>query len=207
MESSRGGPLTTFIMMLPLIIVPAIAMLKPVDSKGNFLSSLLSAASQKDATDQQPDAGGFPPDQFASGEFGAELGSAEEFGAEDDFPGLENALLAEASDGFNSGGSSIAPRASYASNNGNPSSAFSNRSPEPGNDADTDHLLAVLRQLGVTRTLWFSPGDGRSFGFVAFFQPGQGIISYRFEAIGSTRAAAATDVVVQVKSWLANQNQ
>ena len=209
MESSRGGPLTTFIMMLPLIIVPAIAMLKPVDQKGSLLSSLLSAAPSEDEAEDQvgqlPDADGFSSDVFGMGDLGAPSGSGSEFEAPDDFSDLESALFAEASDGISGAKLPASPRVNAVSGRSGGASLLAGNSGRAGNDADTQHLLAVLRQLGVTRTLWFTPGSSQSVGFVAFFQPGQGIISYRFEAIAGSRAAAATAVVMQVKEWLANQ--
>ena len=206
MESSRGGPLTTFIMMLPLIIVPTIAMLKPVDQKGSLLSSLLSAASPNDSSGEATDALGFPEDQLSAEPFGQDSGLTGEFAGVDDFSDLEAALLAEASDGLGKPGPSSAPRAGVLVNNRSSAPNFPGKSPGL-DDADTEHLLSLLRQLGVTRTLWFSPGDPQSVGFVAFFQPGQGLITYRFEAISSSRSAAATDVLMQVKTWFASQNQ
>lgn len=206
MESSRGGPLTTFIMMLPLIIVPTIAMLKPVDQKGSLLSSLLSAASPNESSGEATDALGFPEDLSLAEPFGQNSGLTSEFSGVDDFSDLEAELLAEASDGFGNSGVSSAPPARVVANNRNSATNFPGKAASL-NDADTEHMLSLLRQLGVSRTLWFSPGDPQSVGFVAFFQPGQGLITYRFEAISSSRSAAATDVLMQVKTWFASQNQ
>ena len=54
MESNRGGPLTTFIMTLPMIVVPTIAMLKPADNGAGLVSGLLSA-SQYSSSDESAD--------------------------------------------------------------------------------------------------------------------------------------------------------
>lgn len=190
-------------MMLPLIIVPAIAMLKPADQKGSLLSSLLSAASSDEVADELPDADGFQSNAFSMDEFGSKPGFQSELTATDDLSELENALFAEAADGLSGAGSSASPQKNLGPGNPGVALSFAGNSSTDGNDADTEHLLGLLRQLGVSRTIWFSPGNDQSIGFVAFFQPGQGIITYRFEAIAASRAAAATDVLMQVKSWLA----
>lgn len=201
MESSRGGPLTTFIMMLPLIVVPTIAMLRPAGSDGSLLSQFLSAAPES-----EPPAS--TPDEMADAVF-SELSdsefseSLETMPADDEFAALENQLFAEAS-GLSAPstpdfdlGESAPPAAPVFADSATPAA------PSTDSTAVTSQLLARLRQLGAQRTMWFEPGDGR-FGFVAFFRAGNGIVSYRFEAVAATESAAIIDVMQQAQAW---QNQ
>lgn len=205
MESSRGGPLTTFIMMLPLIVVPTIAMLRPAGSDGSLLSNLLSAAPEKESTstpDELADAvfSELPGDDFSS--------PAGEFSPGDEFADLENQLFAEASgqdDGFAPPRSNTAAIGATISDSAG--SGFGGVETGAGNSgAAVSQLLGRLKQMGVQRTLWFNPGDGQ-FGFVAFFRAGNGIVSYRFEAIATSEPAAIINVMQQAQAWQASNKR
>lgn len=201
MDSPKGGPLTTFIMMLPLIVVPTIAMLKPADSSG-LVSSLLSAASGDRAADSQEPA---DDDVFAAAdeEFEALFGDASP-PANNQFVNEDNpALLQEAvGDSLNAPFSSDFGPPMQAQTRQTPSAAFSAQD----TDAVTQQLLNQLSAAGATRTVWFSPGEN-THGFAAFFTVGPGIVSYRFEAIAGTRAAAVQDVIRQFQMWQKAQNK
>ncbi|HIF01057.1 MAG TPA: hypothetical protein EYG03_12405 [Planctomycetes bacterium] len=198
MESSRGGPLTTFIMMLPLIVVPAIAMLRPSNPEGGFLSSLLSAGSgdsaESESSGDEPDFDG-----FSESDFEAEF--AEILDSDDEDSGAEAPLFSE--------------EPSFPSESDRPNSpsvvtpqAFTQTPPSANSAAETgvEALTAQVRTLGATRTLWFSPGDTSTYGFVAFFPAGQGIVRYRFEAIATSKAAAVRDVIHQASEWKSSQS-
>ena len=215
MESSRGGPLTTFIMMLPLIIVPAIAMLRPAGQQGSILSDLLSAATGESGQEStaDPAAGdeaalfdGFP-EELTDSDLDAETSDSD----------LDAALFAEvtgteSADPFNSQSEPPPPSAADFSAPDFGSPDFS----DPGfgasgggrsvSDADTEQLLGRLKQLGVAKTIWFAPGPD-SVGFVAFVPAGTGILSYRFEAVAASKAAAVQDVLQQVTDWHRKQGQ
>lgn len=196
MDSPKGGPLTTFIMMLPLIVVPTIAMLKPADSSG-LVSSLLSAASGDRAAESQEKPADDDVFAVADEEFEALFGDASppatsQFASENN-----SALMQEAI-----GPSENEP---FSSDFGPPTQPQSGQSSPPAfsvHDADvvTQQLLNQLSAAGATRTVWFSPGEN-THGFAAFFNVGPGIVSYRFEAIATTRAAAVQDVLRQFQMW------
>ncbi|MEO2014326.1 MAG: hypothetical protein ABGZ53_08115 [Fuerstiella sp.] len=197
MESSRGGPLTTFIMMLPLIVVPAIAMLRPSSPEGGLLSSLLSAGSGEsslsESTGDEPDFNGFSESDF-EGEF------AEILDLDDKASGADAPLFSEERSLPSDSDRADAPSVATPS-------AFIRTPPFPdlAADADVEALTVQLRSLGATHTLWFSPGETSIYGFVAFFPAGQGIVRYRFEAIATSKAAAVRDVIHQASEWKSSQ--
>jgi hypothetical protein len=198
MESSRGGPLTTFIMMLPLIVVPAMAMFRPSGPEGSLLSSLLSAGSNDSSVSDSPgdDA---DIDGFSESDFEAE------------FAELLDSDAAE-SDADPDGFSEVPSFSSEPDRTELPSVAApqhpsqSTPTTDLSTDAELEELTAQLRKLGATRTLWFSPGDRSTIGFVAFFPAGQGSIRYRFEAIAASKNAAVRDVIHQAAEWKSSQN-
>lgn len=199
MESSRGGPLSTFIMMLPLIVVPAIAMLKPVGQEGGMLSNLLSAAAPEDSdhsADEIADAvfAEVPSDDTSA----FEPNFGETASNDDDFARLDAQLFEEASN--LSGGSNVPASAQQP-----PAMNFGNGLQAAPSGLPVEQLLLGLQQMGCTNAIWFDPGNGQ-FGFVAFFKAGDGIISYRFEAIAASRAAAVQDVIVQAQTWQRSSN-
>ncbi|MCR9198697.1 MAG: hypothetical protein NXI04_08645 [Planctomycetaceae bacterium] len=198
MESSRGGPLTTFIMMLPLIVVPTIAMLRPAGSDGSLLSNLLSAAPEADTAAATPDD---VADAVFSELSDDSFGEAPDFSTPDDeFADLENQLFAEAS------GMSATPAAPDFDTTPSAGTGTPGASGAAGSPAVTSQLLGRMKQMGAHRTMWFEPGDGR-FGFVAFFRAGNGIVSYRFESVAATESAAIIDVMQQAQAWQTNTRQ
>lgn len=201
MESSRGGPLTTFIMMLPLIVVPTIAMLRPASQQGSLLSDLLSAAGgggeQSGSTDSDPRTAPDPFDEMFEEEPDFSLNGETGAAAAD----LDEALFAEVAGDRFSGDLTTGPGPPTRPQVIQPSAG---NAPGLSDDLQTRHLLEKLKQLGATRTMWFAP-DGESAGFVAFFRAGRGIVTYRFEAVAASRAAAAEDVLRQALEWKGHQ--
>jgi hypothetical protein len=198
MESSRGGPLTTFIMMLPLIVVPAMAMFRPSGPEGSLLSSLLSADSNDSAASDSPgddaDIDGFSESDFEA-EFAELLGS--DTADSDIAPGGVSEEPTFSSEPERTELQSVAAL-QQATQSTPPSSSSTN--------AEFEELTVRLRVLGATRTLWFYPGDRSAFGFVAFFPASQGSIRYRFEAIATSKNAAVRDVIQQANEWKSSQN-
>ncbi|MCA9082429.1 MAG: hypothetical protein KDA81_00170 [Planctomycetaceae bacterium] len=179
MDSSRGGPLTTFIMMLPLIVVPAIAMLKPVDGQNGILSSLLSAASGNSAAQTPPTAPDLAPES-------PELPRSD-FAFDDEFAELDAPL-------FNESPATVPPAF-----HSNPSPTPFPPTPALANDVKA--MVRHLEQTGATKTLWFTPGGSQAVGFVAFFSDGPGVVQYRFESVRPTQREAVQDVLQQVQNW------
>jgi len=197
MDSSRGGPLTTFIMMLPLIVVPAIAMLKPADLKEGWLGEMLSASENSDTKSAGSDAAGFV--EVADDFDDLDLFSDDPPSA-DPSDSLDDSLFGEASG--NALINDFAHNSPRTAPSAPPQAGLSSQ--DPAIDAATQDLLAQVRQMGATRTLWFSPNP-QSFGFVAFFKPTQGLVSYRFEATDRSRAEAVQSVLQQVRTWQREQ--
>ncbi|MCP4170821.1 MAG: hypothetical protein GY758_08640 [Fuerstiella sp.] len=198
MESSRGGPLTTFIMMLPLIVVPAMAMFRPSGPEGNLLSSLLSAGSGDSSDSESPD-NEADLDGFSESDFEAEF--AEILDSEDNVGDDEGASFSqEPSFPSESEMTRIPPVATPQ--------VFTQPPPitDLSTNAELDALTAQLQTLGAKRTLWFSPGNTSTYGFVAFFPAGQGIVRYRFESIAASKAAAVRDVIRQANEWKSSQS-
>ncbi len=212
MDSSRGGPLTTFIMMLPLIVVPALALLRPADQQGSLLHSLLSAGTRVvngEAADSDDDSGESDPLEALFSEV-----SESDFDLDDAGPDVEDAEFGSSS-GFDDDLFAEANGTALAENfqssfDGAPTAPPVNSAQAPSVDLTGDpqlsQLMAQLKQMGATRTLWFSPG-GQSVGFVAFFRAGNGIVSYRFEAVAASRASAVADVMAQARDWQGTQGQ
>lgn len=210
MDSSRGGPLTTFIMTLPLIVVPALALLRPADQEGSLLHSLLSAGTRAvsgESADSAGKDGNLDPFEDL---FTEVTESASEFEPDtaDDSAGLDDDLFAEASgtalaDDFESS-FGAPPVASAPPTTASPINTAQPPPVDLAADPQIGQLMAQLKQMGVRRTLWFSPGD-QTVGFVAFFRAGQGIVSYRFSAVANSRAAAIADVIGQARRWQETQ--
>jgi hypothetical protein len=194
MESSRSGPLTTFIMTLPLIVVPAIAMLKPADSGQGFISSILSASSGQVESAEMADSGhgNAPKFNALEDEFDALFSESSEDGA------LETGELAFQEDVGNSLVDNFVTDFGSPETNSSPGGIQLSKNPTA--DPSVDQLLVKLTQMGASRTIWFSP-DGTTVGFVAFFPTGPGTVSYRFASMAESKVAAVQDVMQQARAW------
>ena len=185
MDSSRGGPLSNFILILPLIVVPALVMLRPADENRGLVSDDLSAA------DEFPefDAGSTAEDEYAR--------LFDEPLDRDPIPTTSASARTAAAPAALSRGSNE-DRHSIGSS----ASGQSDQLPHAPDSADSrTKLLQDLSHLGVTRTLWFTPGRSEHIGFAAFLPTQQGIVRYRFEAIAESESAAILDVTRQIKNW------
>lgn len=194
MESNRGGPLSTFIMTLPMIVVPAIAMLKPADNGAGLISGMLSASQNAPAEESVDDAPEFgsPAEDVTSMFFEEEAADPSELVGE---PGAAGDSLVDDFDTI------------FGAEFDDPPTPGSQ--PPASNSMrgiDAGRLHAELQNMGVTKTLWFSPDSQRS-GFIAFFpaRTGAGTVQYRFEAIAATRDEALKEVVKQAREWQESQ--
>lgn len=217
MESSRGGPLTTFIMMLPLIVVPTVAMLKPAGNPVGMVTDYLSASSEDEASmaDDLGQPGAFSDADEFSDFFPAEEAErtvASELGnspfREEISSGSDADLMNEAMDGFAPGfpsddqssgdefpfsddsGNVFSDQNSAASGGSQPRSAT--------NSAELKNLLSRIQQTGASEVMWFQPGP-MSHGFIAFFHNNSTGQILRFECVAATKAAAVVDVLLQIQ--------
>lgn len=218
MESSRGGPLTTFIMMLPLIVVPTVAMLKPAGNPVGMVTDFLSASSEDEASaaGDPGEPGAFTDadefsDFFDEPDDGVPQNATAEFGEsplrEQIQSGSDDALMNEAMNGFAPG----FPTDGGASDGNFPfpndsADVFSNqKSASAGsqplgatNSAELKSLLSRVQQTGASEVMWFQPGP-MSHGFIAFFHNDNTGQILRFEGVAATQAAAVIDVLLQIQ--------
>ena len=179
MDSTRGGPLSSFIMMLPLIVVPVIALLRPAERGSSIVSEDLSASAEQ-----------------------APFSEFDEFGF-DDLPGSgESPGIPEKKSADN--GLGELDTSEFIPNT--PVDPLQNLLTDSSSGADTatqarQIRLQELQRLGASRTIWFTPGSSGQTGFVAFFPTGQGHVTYRFSAIAPTDVQAIDDVLNQVRDW------
>jgi len=201
MDSSRGGPLSTLILMLPLIVVPALVVLRPTEQDSGFSSDDLAAADHDD-------------DHFLSDadDFDSVFGEEIQIHEENDHKSQhdhDHSATHDLLDGPLSDPESGDPESSVSiDDNSNPprSSRQASRdsSPQPQRRTDTDRTPDLSR-LGVTKSMWFSPGDAGVTGFAAFVPAKSGRIRYRFAAMGASKEQVVQDVVRQIKNWQSSQ--
>lgn len=185
MDSSRSGPLSTLILMLPLIVVPALVVLRPPDRSVGVSGSDLTAAADSD-------------------EFAGEAGDFDTMFTDVVSPEGSLARNRSTDPGF-----LISPRSGSAEGGSNmirqddptwssdvpadPSTAPQSR---PGSRTSPD-----LSHWGVTRSVWFAPGAAGRVGFAAFVPARDDSVQYRFAAIGDSDRQVIRDVVLQIERW------
>ena len=193
MDSSRGGALSTLILMLPLIVVPALVVLRPSD-RNSGLSSYDLAASDTNSDDFLSDT-----DDFDS-VFGEEIQSKTFH--QDGHTEIEDLLTSPLAD-LEQLDSKI-----HDANQADPSPA-NRRNALPASPLKTrSHDSFDLSRWGVTQTVWFTPGDVGTTGLAVFVPAPRknGRVRYRFEAIGTSDEQVVQDVVRQINDWTSLQN-
>jgi len=184
MDSSRSGPLSTLILLLPLIVVPAVAILRPAERDSGFVGDDLTASE---------DAFMSGPEHFDAifGDLDAEsanLGSEEDHSSTRDVPFAEDDSV---EDLIESGTRKHPKRAE----------THEHAAPRSRRQPAQAQKLPDLSHLGVTRSLRFQPGTKRGFGFVAFVRTEKESVSYRFSSIQETEEGAVDDVSQQIRVW------
>ncbi len=177
MDSSRGGPLSTLILFLPLIVVPAVAVLRPAERDSGLVGDDLTAS--EDAFLSEPD------DFFRD----LDVETADREHEEDrllagDMPFAEGNSRERLTDS----GEQKRPHQTPAHSHSDRATAPADPSPD-------------LSHLGVSSSLWFSPGNNRGFGFVAFVPTKKDSVRYRFSSIQDTEERAVDDVAQQIRVW------
>ncbi len=222
MDSSRSGLFSTLIMTIPLIVVPAIALLRPAIQTSGISTNPLSASDDEDdlfsefdfddvskeglTNRRQP--GQKSPDSSENIDYSGWFSEVEdsESSNHNESPERRHQLpdrnpLESRSDPFSNVPNQTPPISRPPEINGN--------LPEPERvPADSTSETVLLEQvigLGATRTMWFSTGNTSQFGFVAFVAGATDQIRYRFESIGNSRAAAMRQVHEQIVKWRSTQ--
>jgi len=221
MDSSRSGLLSTLLMTLPLIVVPAVALLRPPGQVG--ISTVDLEASEGSADDSLFD--GFPDiESDSAGAIKSEIpGHSDPPLMDDDDPASnpEDSIFQELnspdpeSSRDGSPGDSLPGRAHkdpFLPEAGPPSTPpikqrrTKEEEPRIGSDPDPvkpDAAQAVeqLNAMGALKTMWFEAGDKTPVGLAVFFRGPEELTRFRFEAVGESREACARDVLEQVTRW------
>ena len=206
MDSSRSGLLSTLLMTLPLIVVPAIALLRPPGQTSGVSTAPLDAADL--AEEIFPDDFKSEDDSPADAQSKSPKESSKNI--EDEFGGLFDEAPSEAVDDEKR----HAPPKSVSkidSCNPNPfdSPDVESNKEEPAADASqpgaADKIVEQLNIQGAVRTIWFEAGAKSPVGFAAFFRGQTELMRIRFEAVGESREECAKNVLRQVNQWQAEQ--
>ena len=188
MDSTRNGPLSTLILMLPLIVVPALVVLRPAAPDGGLGNNDLTAADG----DQFPVDG----DNFDS-MFGESI--TPESSSDDDRP-----AEFELRDEPRSELQPVDPTTIDHRRTPPAKEAHSASPPIPRSPSDVQRS-PDLSDWGVTKSVWFSPGVSGEVGFAAFVPTSDESVRYRFAAIGTSDQQVIQNVVHQIEDWQSTQ--
>ena len=223
MDSSRSGLLSTLLMTLPLIVVPAVALLRPPGQPG--VSTATLDASESDEVDSMfEDFEGFDGDP--SGAFKKE--QEDPASANNRQSNRDSKQPSSVDDEFfndidltdNERRESFTPRSAPSrttrtdpfmdSSPGHDDTPAKHRESSQRSDSDTEvhaektNAKAVVEQLnsmGALKTHWFAAGDKQPVGLAVFFRGDTEQTRIRFEAVGLSRDECAEDVLQQVTRW------
>ncbi len=218
MDSSRSGLLSTILMTLPLIVVPAVALLRPPGTASGVSTVALDASEDDGVNSIFDDFDGFDSDpsngfteKSAEHSESDSTSSADEFLFHDDdepHPVAENRgeqpkaaarHNPPSSDPFIDHAVTQAP-ASGMEKTGPPNTSVDQSSPEFG-ISDAERILEQLTTLGAVKTMWFNAGENAPVGLAAFFRGETELTRIRFEAVGKSRDECARQVLEQVTRW------
>jgi len=214
MDSSRSGLLSTLLMTLPLIIVPAIALLRPAGGPAGVSQTIAHGSESSEETPGETldiellegfekslaDAPEFNPTETADA-----AGSPKNSGIDELLP--DSALTPKDQK------KSLTPATPKSAepigrdpfqqlgSDDSPPNTPREQAADAGVDPATEAAVRQLQALGAIRTLWFVPGTTTSHGFAAFFRGETELVRYRFEATGPTRSGCVEDVLQQVRQW------
>lgn len=208
MESSRSGLLSTLLMTLPLIVVPAIALLRPPGQVGSVSTSPLEASNdpeeelleefdivepqsepRRNRTNRDADVARDEFDElFRESPSDSDLTSADtKRSAEQN---TAEAFDTDLTNPFDFEESSDAPPAEQTT---------------PKTSGGAERIVEELNVQGALRTMWFEAGSRTPVGFAAFFRGQTELTRIRFEAVGQSREECAKNVLNQVRQWRAEQ--
>ncbi|MEY2724726.1 MAG: hypothetical protein RLZZ458_593 [Planctomycetota bacterium] len=206
MDSNRSGLLSTLLMTLPLIVVPALALLRPPNAPPTVSAQPLAADTQ--APDDADDLGF--PDDFAGTPAKNQLTANKDdldidaiFGPRqsENSPAQPSADSPKPTTSEKSSTDPFQTDSAPPQTKPLPTPKSEPSSSTTGNTDSTQRLLQQLNALGCIRTLWFDAGDQSPVGFAAFFRGETELTVYRFEATGQSRAQCVQDVLQQVTDW------
>ena len=208
MESSRSGLLSTLLMTLPLIVVPAMALLRPPGQMPSVSTMPLEATDDSEEelleefdlveSDSGPRKGRATQDPDSTGDEFEELFAEPDSEDDSDSANVGRSKKAiktetldkELSNPFDLEESPDTPRAEEQS---------------VETTGGTDRIVEELNVQGALRTMWFEAGPKTPVGFAVFFRGQTELTRIRFEAVGQSREECARNVLNQVRQWQAEQ--
>ena len=217
MDSSRSGLLSTLLMTLPLIVVPAIALLRPPGQLPGVSTTSLDASDGADAPD--------PDDDLLSDFSDLETGLHDRPKSREKSVGIDpefDDIFAEETKKPNGSTRHQKPQEKQSSGKSkrreevDPFMTPDSLSTEidPADEAppeitgrSAEQIVEQLNAQGALRTMWFEAGPKSPVGFAVFFRGSTELMRYRFEAVGQTRDQCARSVLEQVSRWQAERGQ
>jgi hypothetical protein len=208
MESSRSGLLSTLLMTLPLIVVPAMALLRPPGRMPSVSTTPLEATDgsaeelldEFDIVESESEPRKTRPDRETDG-------ASEEFDELfEESPSAGNSRSADADRPLKRDSTEA-----FDKDLSNPfdleeSSDDSLTGPQtPKTAGGAERIVEELNVNGALRTMWFEAGSKTPVGFAAFFRGQTELTRIRFEAVGQSREECARNVLNQVRQWQAEQ--
>jgi hypothetical protein len=219
MDSSRSGLLSTLLMTLPLIVVPALALLRQPGQDASVSTTRLDA-SENGEDDFLDDLDSLDLSQEPTGRGSPKTASADS--SDDDIAWMfEDPPPADSKPApiSSSTRSSRTPKSNRSEMDSRTESAPPREN--SGMDADiddefreveestisVDETIEQLNAMGAMRTMWFEASDRSPVGLAVFFRGDTDNERIRFEAVGQTREDCANDVMKQVNQWQTERNQ
>ena len=209
MDSSRSGLLSTILMTLPLIVVPAVALLRPPGSVNGVSTVDLDASEDEEFDTIFDDMNGLvtsaSEEEDQRNSESKTKSSAEDFVFQDEHehdrmnPDTQNPsenLKTPAPANLPSSDPFI-PEMQKAGSSG----AETDPTDPPSATSGEEQLVDQLTALGALRTMWFNAGETAPVGFAAFFRGQTELTRIRFEAVGQSREECARNVLEQVTRW------
>lgn len=214
MDSSRSGLLSTLLMTLPLIVVPAVALLRPPGQAG--ISSVDLEASEDDEFSAMfDDFDSFEKDPSAS--FNNEQTQAPAIAVdhhEDQRLHVDDDILAELNSPETEPHKGSTPNQSATadpfihSGTGSKEPTLSQQETDSADNRESDEnapdakqIVHQLNSMGALKTMWFEAGDKSPVGLAVFFRGQTESTRIRFEAVGQNRDDCARHVLGQVNRW------
>ena len=208
MESSRSGLLSTLLMTLPLIVVPAIALLRPPGQMPSVSTTPLEATD--DSAEELLDEFNIVESESEPRKTRADRetdGASEEFDelfAES--PSVSNSRSADADRSLKRDSTEAFDKDlsnPFDLEESSDDSLTEQQTPKTTGGAES--IVEELNVNGALRTMWFEAGSKTPVGFAAFFRGQTELTRIRFEAVGQSREECARNVLNQVRQWQAEQ--
>jgi hypothetical protein len=208
MESSRSGLLSTLLMTLPLIVVPAVALLRPPGRIASVSTTPLEA--KDDSAEELLDE--FDIVESESELRGMRAGRAADYASDEfdelfaDSPSASNSRSAD-TDRASTQDSAEALNEDLSNPFDLEESSYDSVTDRKniGTAGGAERIVEELNVKGALRTMWFEAGARTPVGFAAFFRGQTELTRIRFEAVGQSREECARNVLNQVRQWQSEQ--